>query len=379
MLKKYDYIIAGAGLAGLSLAYKIRKDQSLNDHRILLIDKDRKQSNDRTWCFWSKRQDTFDDIIFTQWPRIKFASHFLCKEMNIEPYVYKMIRGIDFYNHVIPYLKSCPNTDFVHEAIDAITDNGEFIEVKTNNGHYTADYIFKSYYDQVDFSASNFVWQHFKGWVIETDSDCFDPELATFMDFRVEQEGETRFFYVLPHDKRRALIEIAIFSGTIPESQFYDPFLKAYTDKITGQAEYRILEEELGAIPMTDYAFNKNASDRIIHIGTNGGRVKASSGYAFSRIQKETDRLLDYISKGNLNKYIYKRSRYDFYDSIMLNAILSGKTTGEIVFTQLFDKIAPQTIFKFLDEEGSFFTDLKIFTAPPTIPFFKAFVEELTK
>ena len=62
MSKKYEYIIAGAGLAGLSLAYKIRKDQSLNGKSILLVDKDHKNKNDRTWCFWSRTKGDFDDI-----------------------------------------------------------------------------------------------------------------------------------------------------------------------------------------------------------------------------------------------------------------------------------------------------------------------------
>ena len=46
------------------------------------------------------------------------------------------------------------------------------------------------------------------------------------MDFRVEQDDETRFFYVLPFNEREALVEIAIFSGEIPDPSFYDPFIK---------------------------------------------------------------------------------------------------------------------------------------------------------
>ena len=67
------------------------------------------------------------------------------------------------------------------------------------------------------------------------------------------------------------------------------------------------------------------------------------------------------------------------YDKIMLNAILSGKTSGKVVFDSLFKTLKPQTIFKFLDEEGSIFTYLKVFTAPPKWPFIKAFMEEVRK
>lgn len=233
--------------------------------------------------------------------------------------------------------------------------------------------------DKIDFSKSNFVWQHFKGWIIKTEEPTFDPNLATFMDFRVTQDGETRFFYVMPKDEHSALVEIAIFSEAIPQSEFYDPFLKAYIAQYVTSGNYDIVEEELNSIPMTDFNFNLNPSSRIFNIGTNGGSVKGSSGYAYKYIQKETDRIVSHIVDNNLDNYKPIKNRYKFYDSIFLNAILTGKTDGEKVFGNLFKKLSPQLIFKFLDEEASFFDDLKVFTAPPTLPFTKAFVEEVFK
>ncbi|MDA9638819.1 lycopene cyclase, partial [bacterium] len=52
---KYDFIIAGAGCSGLSLLYKILQTPSLQNKSILVIDKDQKKNNDRTWCFWEKK------------------------------------------------------------------------------------------------------------------------------------------------------------------------------------------------------------------------------------------------------------------------------------------------------------------------------------
>jgi len=289
-----------------------------------------------------------------------------------------MIRGIDFYNHVIPFLKSCPNTDFLHQSIQSMQENNDAIEVLTNNNSYQSEYLFKSYYDKIDFSKSNFVWQHFKGWVIQTEEPTFDPDLATFMDFRVDQGGDTRFFYVLPQDEHTALVEIAIFSSDIPESGFYDDYLRSYISDHIGCKSYKILEEEINAIPMTDYDFSKEKkSDRIINIGTNGGSVKGSSGYAYKYIQKETDRLVEYISQNNLSKYKPIKNRFKFYDGIFLNAILTRKTDGEKVFSSLFRKLSPQLIFKFLDEESSFIEDLQVFTAPPTLPFTRAFIDQV--
>jgi len=361
------------------LAYKIRQVDALKDKSILLVDKDKKDKNDRTWSFWSHKPQVFDSILYKEWTHILFANHEFKKTYNIDPYTYKMIRGIDFYKHTNEFLNNAPNTDFVYGEISEIRENNKGAILNCNGATYSAPTLFKSYMDKIDFSKSNFVWQHFKGWIIKTDKPTFDPKLATFMDFRVAQDGETRFFYVLPKDEHTALVEIAIFSGTIPESSFYDPYLKDYINEYVGCDNYEILEEELNAIPMTDFNFNNNQSSRIINIGTNGGSVKGSSGYAYKYIQKETDRILEHIIAGRLQKYKPLKNRYKFYDSIFLNAILTNKTSGEMVFGKLFKKLSPQLIFRFLDEEATFFDDLKVFTAPPTLPFFKAFIEEAFK
>ena len=378
MQKKYDYIIAGAGLAGLSLAYKIKSSPTLSHKSILLVDKDTKQNNDRTWCFWSNEDETFESIVYKKWSNITYASPSIEKKFKIEPYAYKMIRGLDFYNHTIEFLKKQSGVDFLFENIKDLTSNTSGVSLETSNHKFEASHAFKSYYDEgLDFSKDIFVWQHFKGIIIKTPEDTFDADNAHFMDFRVPQEDETRFFYVLPINKREALVEIAIFSSTIPNSKFYDPFIHSYLNDILGITEYEILEEELGAIPMTTHNFQKTNLPNITRIGTNGGSVKASSGYAFKRIQEDTDLLITLIEKENLKSYNPRNNRFLFYDKIMLDAILSGSTTGEVVFTKLFKNLKPQTIFKFLDEKGTFFNDIKIFTAPPTLPFLKSFFKVL--
>ncbi|HPE33329.1 MAG TPA: NAD(P)-binding protein [Bacteroidales bacterium] len=49
-MKKYDLIIAGGGAAGLSLAFYLSRSV-LNKLQVLIIDKDRKDKNYRTWGF----------------------------------------------------------------------------------------------------------------------------------------------------------------------------------------------------------------------------------------------------------------------------------------------------------------------------------------
>ena len=61
-MKHYDFIMAGGGLAGLSLALNL-VCSPLGDRSILIVDRDDKNRNDHTWCFWSEGASPFDEVV----------------------------------------------------------------------------------------------------------------------------------------------------------------------------------------------------------------------------------------------------------------------------------------------------------------------------
>ena len=63
-MDKADIIIAGGGASGLSLACRLADSVELKDKNIIIIDKDSKSTNDRTWCFWEMGESYFESIIF---------------------------------------------------------------------------------------------------------------------------------------------------------------------------------------------------------------------------------------------------------------------------------------------------------------------------
>jgi len=66
-MNNYDYIIVGSGASGLMMAYRMALDSFFDDKRILLLDKEKKYTNDRTWCFWQTSHGEWDDILTTSW------------------------------------------------------------------------------------------------------------------------------------------------------------------------------------------------------------------------------------------------------------------------------------------------------------------------
>ncbi len=109
-MKKYTYTILVAGAAGLSLAYQLVHSK-LRDQPILIIDREEKNRNDRTWCFWSERVEPFSSIFYRSWEKIGFIQERWQKVIPLGRYRYNMIRGIDFYQEVRQVLNARLNVD----------------------------------------------------------------------------------------------------------------------------------------------------------------------------------------------------------------------------------------------------------------------------
>ncbi|MGZ3847462.1 MAG: lycopene cyclase family protein, partial [Flavisolibacter sp.] len=214
--RSYDYIIAGAGCSGLSLAMHMIDSGKFTDKKILLIDKDIKKANDRTWCFWQKGQGLFEPIVYKQWQRLLFHGEEYSSELNLGAYRYKMIRGNEFYEYCLRQICLHKNVEIRFDTIEQVFSERETGVVVKGEKVY-ADYVFNSILFDKPSLRSNEYWllQHFLGWMIETDEDYFDADVATLMDFRVSQSNGTAFCYVLPVTSRRALVEYTLFSSQL--------------------------------------------------------------------------------------------------------------------------------------------------------------------
>lgn len=378
----YNVIISGAGAAGLSLLMHMIKSGYSSGKKILLIDSDVKKTNDRTWCFWEDKAGLFDPVIYKQWDKIFLADFNSGKQLDISPFTYKMLRGIDFYNYCFDEIKKHPEIEFVNERIKKINNLSDGVEVVTTGNKYSADICFSSLPFHPDKSSSNayFFLQHFKGWVIKTDKPKFDTSTATFMDFRVEQKNDTRFVYVLPFTQNTALVEYTIFSENILGEKEYETELKKYIENIIGESGFEILETEFGVIPMTDYNF-RNSDGNIFYIGTSGGQTKASTGFTFQFIQQQSERIVQQLVAGNKLKLRknFSQKRFDFYDSTLLRILSERKLSGSFIFKSMFNKNKPADVLRFLGNKTTLVDEIKIFIKLPVFTFAKAALKQLKK
>ncbi|MEI8109767.1 MAG: lycopene cyclase family protein [Chitinophagia bacterium] len=381
----FDYIISGAGCAGMSVLMRMMQDEYFNDKKILIIDAALKNTNDRTWCFWDQKPGVFESIVHHRWHQLIFQSSEGAVQSDLRPYQYKMIRGIDLYNHVMVHATSKTNITWkIAKILDIKQANG-IARVELENETFTAPFVINSilFSDTPllsNESKSYHLLQHFKGWMIETSEDCFDPDKATFMDFRVSQQSGTTFVYVLPVTNRRALVEYTLFSKDLLPAGTYDAALGNYINRYITKSDYRIEHNEWGVIPMTNHLFKKEEGS-VHYIGTAGGQVKASSGFAFQFIQKRADEMIALIKFGKSRSFFEKVSEKKFrlYDSVLLQVLSNQLMPGDLIFSSIFKNNPVQRIFRFLDNQSSLGDDLNIMSSVPTRIFLPAALREMFK
>jgi lycopene beta-cyclase len=378
----YDYIMAGGGCAGLSLAVRMVQSAALQSKSILIIDRERKTRNDRTWCFWEQQPDLFEPVVHRAWQHLWFHSEGFSKKLAIAPYAYKMIRGLDFYNFCYGILEAHPRVQFFCGSVDQIHQQPGLATVTAGGQAFEGEYVFNSILPAAPrlHPKHHYLKQHFKGWFVETARPFFRPSEPTLMDFRVSQAHGTAFVYVMPLSDTEALIEYTLFTKDLLAGEEYDYALRDYLKTWLQLPDYRIREEEFGVIPMTDYPFE--APDRrIISVGTAGGATKASSGYTFRYIQKQTAALVQQIERTGVpasTRSFFDR-RFRWYDATLLNILSKGKPEGHRIFTWLFQRGNPQRLLKFLDNETHLLEELHVMQRLPRWAFSRAGLEELFK
>jgi len=363
--EKYDIILAGSGMAGLSLVYRGLKEGIWKTERILIIDEIVKSKNDRTWCFWqqSGAESPFESVIYRKWKNLFFFTNDGRKiVLDTGDYVYNMIRSDRFYKHTIEFIKTFSNVSFAQEKIVSITSEPNGARVQTSLSNYAGTYIFNSIYTKPDLKQSNqYFLQHFKGVTICTEAFRGNSGEMHLMDFRTSQEHGATFFYVLPLNEHEIFLEYTIFSKSLLSPEQYDIKIKKYISEVLKIDDYEVLESEFGVIPMTDFSF-KRRSGNVMNIGIAGGDTRGSSGYTFTNTQKTISGILASF-KTNGHPFFNEENignKHKLLDATILKVLDEHIYPGDQIFSDLFTHVKAKNIFAFLDSRSTLLEDLQV-------------------
>jgi lycopene beta-cyclase len=377
----FDIAIIGAGAAGLHLALVMRSDPFFQQKRILVLEKSAKDQNDRTWCFWEKEEGLWDSLLRKSWSYGDFFSAKKAVPLSLAPYRYKMLRAIDFYEFAKREIAASPVFQWVNAEVQSVV-NGTPIHINCGKVNYTANMVFDSRIPQDFFHKKDKctrLLQHFKGWVVRTREDSFDPERFTMMDFRLLWPDSTSFTYVLPFSKREALVEYTLFSPEQLKSGDYDLQLRRYMSEILKIGEYEIVEQEQGVIPMSDFPFENYTKGNHILIGTGGGWVKPSTGYSFKNCERNSKKIVENLKSGRAANEGLVSQKFRFYDAIFLDVLNRKNEIGPELFEIMYTRYPVQKIFSYLDDQTSLPEDLSIIVGFPWPPFLRSLINHLVR
>ena len=364
-IEKFDFIIIGLGLSGITLLLELLKRTR---KKILVIEKKKKLNRDKNWCFWSYPKNFLTNKYRNSWKEvlIKYKNKEISKrEQN---YSYLQVYSDDLYKIAIDKLNKSNNTKLLlNQEINSLKETSDGVYLDINNKSYFSEIVFDSRPSQIE---SGKLLQHFYGIAVESNKKTFNTNKVTLMHFQTNDK-EIHFFYVLPYSEKKALIETTYFSKKIYPEQKYLKDIKSYLEREFPKVNFKYGFKERGVIPM--YEMKNNTSSRIIKIGTAGNWTRISTGYTLQNSFKKSKEIVDCIIS---NKKIKLKNNMisNFLDKVFCKYLEIYPEKSNILFIRFFEKLKLSIIIKFLTNKYHFIDLIKIIFSLPKFQLLKCLV-----
>jgi lycopene beta-cyclase len=387
----YDYVILGAGCAGLSLCHALLRRGVTGD--ILILDRKLEFLDDRTWCFWEVEPTPFSHLASKRWYSWKVRAGDRETVQSSGSYPYLCLSGADFYEAALEYISRHPNVSLgLGEEAEIVCGDSGVPRVSTSGGSYEGRAVLDcrglppgSPLFEKAREEANWVPQKFVGVRVRAARPVFDASRCTLMDFSVSQKRGLRFAYLLPFSAEEALVENVYLSeaDATPQEIRTEALEYLREEYGIGVEEYRVLKEESGYIPMTDYRFPRERATSVYNVGMVGGETRPSTGYTFLRIQRYCDRLAESLVRGGGPPERGEARRYDVLDGLFLRLMRESPESCPELYLRMFERVPPDSMVRFLTERSSPLDEARLIRALPKMPFLslagRAFSERLSR
>lgn len=374
MRSDYDIVFAGAGLAGLSLATRLAALPE--PPRMVLVDPRQNETNDRTWCHWQLHKSLFDDAITHRWHRWTVGGGKNAAAVGSADIPYVRIPSDRFRRIALEKIRACPHAEVLRGAsVASLQDGADKVVVRLSDGRQIASaWVF----DSRPPGNLDAPWrQIFRGLELHSNDAKLETSTVTLMDFQSAGPEGIRFFYVLPLGAQTALVEDTWLVPSHKAPTFSDETIVTYASKNLAKTHWQIRHREEGNLPM---GFSPSVSSavekhrRIIPWGTVAGAVRASSGYAFSRIQAASERMAKAWQRtGRPDAVAAHGTRLiDWMDRVFLRAMTDRPERVPEYFVRMFGQVLPDSLVRFLESEPRALDTLRVMRSLPPGPFVRA-------
>ncbi|MGX4676476.1 lycopene cyclase family protein [SAR92 clade bacterium H246] len=356
--QQVDIAIFGGGSAGITLARKLKNVSAL------VIEPRTPAERDCSWALWadSAQQQEFCAATKGSWQQWRLIDHSTEIIHSSNQYRYTSLSAAD-------YISSCEEeladgVVLIRAAAEDIVSTGSGGTFTAAGQNYSAAQLFDSRPPKID---DNSLRQHFLGWEIRTRSPIQNPQIATLMDFRVDQSRGLHFIYALPFCENRLLIESTMISTSLEDKDWYRRAIQQWLEQQNIEID-ETLGEEAGVIPMQAVT---PVDSNIACIGAASGAVRLSSGYAFSAIQAQIAKLAQGISHGNYLVPAPISPGLIGMDKIFNRVLVAQPELGVPVMMATAKALDADGFARFMLGSGTLLDWAKVILAMPKIPFLK--------
>ena len=383
MSSDVDIAIIGGGNAGLTLAAKLAAQE--NPPTTVVIEPKSAAQRDCSWALWALDQQAEQLAHSTKgrWRRWQLIDETSRVVHSSNQYNYLSLSSADYLLDCAAQLRE--PVSMIEDSVINLHRQQKQTIIETGKGSFSAESVYDSRPPKVAYSSLR---QHFLGWQILTKEPIKDPDMATLMDFRVDQSKGLHFIYALPFSDHHLLIESTLISANVQGQAWYRNAIECWLrDNNIHVAE--IISEEMGVIPMdtliteapSTSLLNETSAEQplIATIGAASGAVRRSSGYAFQHIQQQISQLAAGIAQGDMAVPTPISSRLTAMDSIFNGVLLSRPDLAVSLYMRMAHALNGDQFARFMLGQATANDWLRVIAAMPKLAFLKQVFEQTAK
>lgn len=360
-------VIAGGGLSGLSLAAHL----AVADHRhpVVVVDDGSRPIESRTWASWSDRSGLLDGAASRWFDRIRVHVNGETNVLRLGRYRYRVVRGGDLAAVVKRFTDPLRHFTVHHGHVERVEQDGVIVDGQ----HLRAKWVFDSVIGPevpppVDARLV------FRGWHVRSERAAFDAEIPTLFDFRTTQINGAGFVYVLPFDAHHALVEHTSFTAPdVTENVVaQEEALAEYLTEVVRTGGHEVERVEHAVLPLCAEQVSR-CNSAVMTIGAEAGLLKASTGFAYQRIQRDSAAIAESLRRRDHPFDVpVPPARFRMFDGVLLDVVTHEPAQLERAFGALFRYRTAAPALRFLDEATSMPQEWQLFAGMPAATYLAA-------
>lgn len=385
-----DVAIIGGGCSGLATAARLAEAPGRPS---VLVLEGRTGRDPRSWCSWDDGGDPLPEARSASWTQWEVRTDDGVS-LGVDPaHPYVLVRAEDRRAAAQRRLDAAGNVRLVAGSpVSRVTGDGQALVVGTNGAPVRAATVLDARGPRCPETVPHgnvLLHQRFVGRWVTTTRPVFDPRTVTLMDFSgSDQSSAVRFVYVLPVSETSALVESTAFTPDAADPFDHRAAVDEYLRRRWGLAadEWRVDDEEVGCIPMTDVAPERlaGADDPRWHPAGDAltaaivGTTRPSSGYGFARSNRHSAVVARHLADGTPVPAFVDRRRTCLLDAVFLRFLRDRPDGAAEAFRRLFALPGPLVV-RFMSERSTLADDVRIVLALQKRPFLAALLRTVAE